>query len=456
MNLLAGLSAVCCVLFGFESFGQTVDAFNPGTAGSVKAILVQPDGQILLSGSFDAIGGQTHSYIGRVSANGTVDQEFNPQVTGTIPTVVGCMALQSDGKILLGGSFNKLCGQSRTDIGCITSDGSLDASFNPTVFGGLGYCVSSILVGADGKILVGGSFTSLAGQPRGCLGRLNSDGSLDANFTADLGGSFCAVSALVRQPDGKILVGGSFNKLGGLAHTNLARIGANDVVDSTFNPDFHYSSGSISDMALQSDGKVVIVGSFTYLGGQPRTGIGRLNSNGTVDTNFNPVVAGGDLCVNCVVVQPDGKIVVGGGFDHLAGHPCNSLGRLNPGGTYDTNFNAGVDNYVYCLVLQSNGEIVVGGPFAQLGNQARNGIGRLIPMEIQPSLKTSILPLGQAGLNWIGVSNGVYQLQYKTNLQDSWQVLGDKFTAANTNISVPALYDQRGRVLPRSLLSVIF
>src|SRR6266568_595166 len=123
---------------------------------------------------------------------------------------------------------------------------SLHASANSTV--------SAIAIQADGKILVGGDFSTLGGQPRNRLGRLNQDGTLDPVFNPAPSNS---VAAILVQPDGKIV-----------------------------------AAGAVKCFVLQSDGKILIGGAFTTLAGQARSYLGRLNSDGSLDTGFHPVVSG--------------------------------------------------------------------------------------------------------------------------------------------------------------------
>ena len=127
---------------------------------------------------------------------------------------------------------------------------------------------------------------------------------------------------------------------------------------------------------MQPDGKIVVGGAFTTLGGQARNYIGRLNADGTLDATFNPG-AGND--VHALAVQADGKIVVGGSFTTLGGQARNHIGRLNADGTLDAAFNPGAirQSYVYDLAVQADGKIVVGGEFHQLGGEVRHFIGRL-------------------------------------------------------------------------------
>jgi uncharacterized delta-60 repeat protein len=193
-------------------------------------LAVQADGKILVGGNFMSLDGQARSYIGRLNADGTLDATFNPGASGT----VNSLAVQADGKILVGGFFTMLGGQTRNRIARLNIDGTLDASFNPGASGTVGCMVYSLAVQADGKILVGGEFTTLGGQTRNRIGRLNADGTLDASFNP---GASSAIYSLAVQTDGKVLVGGTFTNLGGQARSCIARVNNNGLATETLNYD---------------------------------------------------------------------------------------------------------------------------------------------------------------------------------------------------------------------------
>jgi uncharacterized delta-60 repeat protein len=185
--------------------------------------------------------------------------------------------VQADGKILVGGGFSTLGGQSRNNIGRLNADGTPDTNFNPGA-GGVGYLyVDSLAVQADGKILVGGNFSTLGGQTRNRIGRLNADGTLDTSFNPGAGGfyPYVYVYSLAVQADGKILVGGQFATLGGQSRNNIGRLNADGTLDTGFNPG---AGGQVLSLAVQADGKILVGGGFSTLGGQSRTNIGRLNN----------------------------------------------------------------------------------------------------------------------------------------------------------------------------------
>ncbi len=306
--------------------GTLDTTFNPGAGNSVSALALQADGKIVVGGWFTTLGGQSRKSIGRLNADGTLDESFNIAADGG----VSALALQSDGKVVVGGGFATLGGQPRNRIGRLSADGTLDATFNP----GASFSVSALALQADGKIVVGGSFTTLGGQSRNYIGRLNADGTLDATFNP---GAEWPVFALALQADGKIVVGGSFSILGGQPRNRIGRLNTDGTLDATFNPGAGPSPSypQVSALALQADGKIVVGGQFTTLGGQPRNRIGRLNADGTLDATFDPGASRTDSnsgSVSALALQADGKIVVGGEFTTLGGEPRQCIGRL-----YNTN-----------------------------------------------------------------------------------------------------------------------
>jgi uncharacterized delta-60 repeat protein len=307
----------------------TLDAiFNPGAENYVVSLAVQADGKILAGGYFTTLGGQSRNHIGRLNADGTLDTSFNPGANSG----VNSLAVQADGKILVGGQFNTLGGQSRTNLGRLNADGTLDTSFNPGASYGVyyyGYFVNSLAMQADGKILVGGNFLTLGGQSRNNLGRLNADGSLDASFNP---GADNTVYSLAVQGDGKILVGGLFSTLGGQIRNSIGRLNADGTLDTSFNPGAGGTYPLVSSLVVQADGKILVGGFFTTLGEQSHSFIGRLNADGTLDTNFIPLAGGDFPDVYSLAVQADGKILVGGFFTTLGGQSRNNIGRLNKTG----------------------------------------------------------------------------------------------------------------------------
>jgi len=409
--------------------GTTVEArFRLSASSYVSSLAVQADGKILLGGGFTTLGGETRNYIGRLNPNGTLDTGFNPGASGSVSS----LAVQADGKILVGGSFWELGGQSRNRIGRLNPDGTLDTGFNP----GASSDVESIVVQADGKILVGGGFTNLGGQTRKYIGRLNLNGTLDTGFDP---GADRNVHSLAMQADGKILVGGSFTNLGGQLRNRIGRLNPDGTPNTGFDPgaDGSVNGGPVYSLVVQADGKILVGGYFNMLGGQLRNYIGRLDPDGTLDRAFNP---GADNQVSSMVLQADGKILVGGSFTNLADQPRKYIGRLNSDGTPDTGFNPGASSYVYSLAVQADGKILVGGFFTTLGGQTRNRIGRLNATEPP----TQSLTYDGSAIAWLRGSSSPEL--WRTTFD--WSSDGLLWTSLGEGTRVPGGWQWTGAAVP--------
>jgi uncharacterized delta-60 repeat protein len=341
-------------------------AFNPNANGSVNSIVPQPDGKILLGGSFTSVSGTTRNRIARVFENGDIDTTFDPNVDSSLSTVLS-MAQQSDGKILLGGDFTSVSGTTKNRIARVFENGDLDATFNPNANGS----VRSVVQQSDGKILLGGNFTSVGGVTRNRIARVFENGDLDATFNPNANGS---VNSIVPQPDGKILLGGQFTSVSGTTKNRIARVFENGDLDTTFDPNVDSSLSTVLSIVRQSDGKILLGGFFTSVSGTTRNGIARFFENGDLDTTFNPNANGN---VRSIVQQPDGKILLGGDFSVVSGIAKNFIARVFENGDLDTTFNPNASGQVRSIIQQSDGKILLGGQFTSVSATTRNRIARV-------------------------------------------------------------------------------
>ena len=396
----------------------TLDSgFNPGPDSVGYSLALQADGKILVGGWFSTLGGQPRNYLGRLNADGTLDSGFNAGANGW----VGSLAVQADGKIVVGGAFSEWDGQWCYYIGRLnadgTLDGTLDAERNPGTAG-----VACLAEQADGKILVGGDFTT--GLETGNnICRLNAGGTVDSGFNP---GTDYQVNSLAVQPDGKILVGGDFTTLCGQSRNAIGRLNADGTLDTGFNPGAGHNSPYspwVYSLAVQADGKILVGGYFTTLGGQTLNYLGRLNADGTLDTGFNPVAGGAYPYVRSLAVQADGKILVGGYFTTLGGQNCSYIGRLNADGTLDSAFNPGADYQVLSLAVQPDGKVLVGGYFSTLCGQTCNYLGRVNNTE--PA--TQSLNFDGSTITWLrgGTSPEVWRTTFDFSTDGAnWTSLG--------------------------------
>jgi uncharacterized delta-60 repeat protein len=302
----------------------------------------------------------------------SLDANFNPGSGAN--DLVHASAVQPDGKILIGGWFTSYNGIGRNYIARLNADGSLDTGFDPGsgIAGGFFNRVYSIVLQPNGKIIIAGSFTNYNGIARRGIARVNTDGSLDTSFDPGTGANSDVFSAII-QPDGKIIIAGSFFYYNGIAQNSIARLNPDGSLDTSFNPgtgvNLSWGIGAIAAAALNVNGKIIIAGDFNSYNGTVRNRIAILNSDGTLDTTFNPG-AGADSLISAVKVQPDGKILIGGWFTSYNGTARNGIARLNINGSLDTAFDpgAGTNNSVFALALQPDGKIIIGGAFHKFNN----------------------------------------------------------------------------------------
>ncbi len=180
------------------------------------------------------------------------------------------------------------------------------------------------------SLLIGGAFAHFNGTPLNGLARLNVDGSLDTNFNANLGlgATGGVVRALAIQLDGRVLVGGSFTNFNGANVNYVLRLNTDGTVDTNFAAG---TSGSVEGIALQADNRIILVGQFTQANGVTRNHITRLLPTGATDPTINfGDGANGD--VDAVVVQPaDGMLVIGGNFSQYDDQPYANIARIYGG-----------------------------------------------------------------------------------------------------------------------------
>lgn len=350
----------------YVAHGAADVGFAATANGTVFATAVQPDGRILVAGQFTTLGGQTRNRIARLQPDGTLDADFNPNANGTVFAV----AVQPDGKILIGGGFTSVAGGGRSFLARLHADGTLDSAFNTPVSGGQVYALA---LQNDGMILLGGAFTSVGGQSRSRLARLRADGSLDTGFTT---GASSQVSCITLQPDGKILVGGWFTSVGSYGRGRIARLLADGSVDTGFNPYAGVPSGdaAVHSIAVQTDGNILLGGSFTLVGGVTRPYLARVTASGALDGSFYPAPNGQVLAL---ALQADGAILAGGEFTTMSGVATARLTRLTAAGARDAGFLPNPTNTVYGIGLQADGRILVGGAFGSIGGSARTMLARL-------------------------------------------------------------------------------
>jgi uncharacterized delta-60 repeat protein len=335
--------------------------------------------------SFNAVTGQVQALViqadGRILAGGVqnvkrFDPDGSPDLNFFSSPISGgtvlSFAIQRDGGILLGGNFARVGGFVRQGLARLLPDGSVDTAFEPG-FSGVVYCLA---VQPDGKILTGGSFV-LAGNPSThYLSRFNSNGSLDPGFYALPND---AVLCLAPHPGGRVVIGGRFTRVSDAAALHIARLdgsGSPEPFSAAFD-------GDVQCLAVQPDGRIFAGGLF---GG----GMARLFPDGTRDTSVSSLFNG---AVYDFALQTDGRCLAAGTFNYFTGFPRNRIARFHADGSLDLSFESKVDaaTYIQRLAIQEDGRVLVAGKFTGIDGVARSNIARLKNSASSTWLKTENL-----------------------------------------------------------------
>ena len=384
----------------FNADGSHDSSFLPGTGANteVEAVALQADGKVLVGGNFYHFNGNTNDIVSvvRLNTDGITDSSFS--FSARAPAAVYDLAALPNGKTIIVGDFLEINGVRQYNVARLNANGSLDTTFN-SLYGTDAYAVYALAVQGDGKLVIGGSFTNINYSFHQNIARLNADGSVDNSFNQSPDQS---INDIKLQPDGKVFMGGFFNDLNASFAYGVARLFPDGWLDGSFDPSINLSGNSlVYDLILQPDGKVII-GGLVFIGPPPTTQVGltRFNTDGSVDAFFN-VGSGANSYVLGTTLQPDGKVVIGGQFTNVNGVSRNRIARLNADGSLDNSFNpgTGANGNIWTVASQPDGKLLVGGYFTSINGVPRTGIARLNP---DGSLDSSLNISMSGGVETIG------------------------------------------------------
>jgi uncharacterized delta-60 repeat protein len=355
-------------------------SFNGGFNNQAEAAVEDPDERIIFVGEFTTYSGLPFNRIVRVNRDVSIDETFN---IGTgFDNSVYDVELQSNGKILVGGFFSSYSGVSSGKIVRLNVNGSIDNTF--TAGTGFNNTVWVIKVQTDGKILVGGNYTQYNGNPHSYLIRLNSDGSVDNSFNTGLGLN-AQVYDIILQSDGKKIILGDFTTVNGNSHVRIVRLNDDGSIDNTFNSGTGFNGTTYS--GLLDGTKLVVVGAFFEYNGQTNRQIVRLNTDGSIDNTF--VSNGGfnrfsGLTYSTTVLKYSDKYFVIGDFDTYNSISAKGLVQLNPDGSIDESFDYGTGlvysgNTFNTGIILRNGVHLVFGEFDEYNGDQVGDIAFLNP-----------------------------------------------------------------------------
>ena len=367
---------------------QAAPTWQGSTDAFINALARQSTGQLVIGGAFDTASGQPRTRLARLNADGTLDTAFTAHINAGAS--VYRLLVQSDDSIFVGGGFTALNGVPRASLGRLLADGTLDTAFAPpaTLSGG---GVAAMAVQADGKLLIGGDFVTVDGNPTHArLARLNVDGSFDSTFP-DL-----QINGMVRNItlDGSdILIAGEFTEVDGTTRNRIARLSSAGALDNSFNPD---ANATVYTAILETgSGGILTGGSFANIGGATKSRLALLNVSSGADTpTFTLGVTTGSS-VNRLVALGGGNVLAAGSFTSFGGEPITGLARFNTGGagvvdtTLNVAFTPALGVGLYDVVEQADHSLVVIGNFTTAGGGTHPHIERLVNLPGAPAIASA-------------------------------------------------------------------
>ena len=360
--LLAPLVLLATALL-FAASGDVDPSFVPNIGGPVYESVMQPDGKMVIGGSFTTVDGASRIILARLNADGSNDPSFTSPFVDDFNNQVLSLAVQTDGKILVGGLMNTPSGFQT--LVRVTATGLLDPAFAAPP--GFGQVRKVVVRASDGQIF--SADTASTG-----VNILNADGS----FVGKTASFLNFVHSFVVQPDGNVVAAGT-----GGGVDRILRCSPDDECDRTFNDGNAINTASVTDLELLADGRILAAGSLldSERATRLRFGIFRLLPTGVFDASFDAPIDSVGAGVTDLAVQADGKIVAAGSFRTAGEAILHGYARFEADGAVDTTFAVeapDVNAQMYRSVdIQPDGRILVAGDFLHIGPIARTFIARL-------------------------------------------------------------------------------
>lgn len=361
--------------------GRFDTGFEPDALGSpgARALLWQLDGGLLVGGDFNLVGGVPQRGLVRFDEEGLRERPFPRSVF--LQGIAYSLVLDSRKRLQLAGGFNFANAEPRASLARWSRYGAQEPGFGVnaglTISGIFGQAFAQWL-DFDGSALLVGDFNRAGAQVRGGFARIDASGALLPAYASTAAGSQPEVLGLSRDAQGRWLVHGQFTSINGVSRPSLARLQPDGSVDPSFAPAGGNALRMTAARALR-DGRVLVAGLFDEYSGQPRPGLAMLTSDGRLADDFD-LPGGVAGTIDLILELEDGRLLLGGEFSAIGGAPRRNLTRLLPNGQFDPGFraDAGPDGAVRTAVQQADGRVIIGGDFRTVQGQTQSGIARLL------------------------------------------------------------------------------
>ncbi len=390
-----------------------------GISSTTRVVAIQDDGKLILGGDFASYNGNSSSRIVRIESDGTYDSTFSVGTGFNTGSIVSDVVIQSDGKILVGGTFTTYNGTTVNGLVRLNTDGTRDTGFAGS---STALVVNDIELFDDGKILVGGSFLTYSGTTSVNVAKLNTDGTLDTDFPVGLGfgGTQSQVRTLEIFDDNKIIVGGRFTNYQGVSSIRVAKLKADATLDTSFSSGTGPFGAFVYDVKILDTGKILIGGDFSTYNGTNARAIARLEANGSIDTSFDTTVgvAGGASTVFAIAALDDDKIIIGGNFTTYDGNAATRIARINSDGSFDSSLGFGslLNNSIFGMTLIDESQMYLAGLYSNFNSSGLNFFGRFnyrYSGDFSCSFSTT------------GLSSGTHTIYFRTADEDSNTITSD-------------------------------
>ncbi len=352
----------------------------PGTNGTVNAVAILADGDVIVGGGFTAAGGGAANRIARFDPNTGV---WSALGSGADSNFVNTLAVLSGGDVIAGGSFATAGGVAANGIARYNPSTGVWSALGSGVSGPL-YSIRALAVLPDGDVIVGGEFSTAGGVPASRIARVNPNTGVWSALGSGINATAWDVAVL---PGGDVIVGGEFTTAGGVAASRIARVNPDTGVWSALGSG---ANGTVWGLAVTPGwGDVMVGGQFTTAGGVAASRIASFNpTTGT----WSALGSGTDNTVNALKFLPGGDLIVGGLFSTAGGVAASRLAHYNSTTGIWSALGSGVNAEVRELAVLPGGDVMVGGLFTTAGGTAAGRIARYTFGSPAPSIGTQPSP----------------------------------------------------------------
>ena len=419
-------------LLRFDIAGSLDTTYSPLVVGTVSKVITQPDGKLLIAGTFTSVSGHPTVNLARLLANGDVDTSF--AVSGaTLPSDLRTLAATADGAVYVGVGANVTAKYTYVNgaykyvlewpklLYKFSSSGVADVAFSP-VFSIAGAVASGsarfaisidcLMLTGTGDIIAGGTFTMVNGTGRTCLAKLSPAGILDSAYAPEVANtsSFppyssegASVYSLADAGGDRLYVGGAFTSVGGVSRKYVARLDSLGAVDPAFNPPISISLGGssnvVTDLAVDSSGRVLVAGSFYFVfsgESSPRRNMVRLDGSGVPTEGVFDSSSTADI----QALPGGGYWVSKSGTSWSGGELQFPVSRFLDNGTKDSSFSfdlrrrkPSLNSLQPVSVVPGRGVLVTNMWMREAGGLETGSLALLLPSgQVDPSFQPSVVP----------------------------------------------------------------